>query len=291
MSSLSETPLFADVPTGLVSLNTVCEQLQSFPIIDVVIEGLDQEFNESSAEKHLVTVREFLLDAIAKFGPDLGGRYWAALLYSHDQPRRSRVRLQSGVTDTIGVYHFRIYSMHAAQSVVNLFVKCFKNRPLEQQPIARYFAFARDHELQIVTRNTAQASAPSVAAAHISVAPLVTPVHPLLSPPIFGSSSSSLNFSKVLLPPSRASGSTSSSQSHTPTSSLFVSPSFSVSFTPNPEARKTNLDKPATRIETSQELQKAASRDLESLAYAFAVIEKSTASPERVKELKAAIRE
>ena len=70
-----------------------------------------------------MTVREFLLDAIAKFGPDLGDLYSAALLNSDDQPRRIRVRLQSGVTETIGVYHFRIYSMHAAQSVVNLFVK------------------------------------------------------------------------------------------------------------------------------------------------------------------------
>ena len=59
--------------------------------------------------------------------------------------------------------------------------------------------------------------------------------------------------------------------------------------TPNPDARKTTSAK--IGIETSHELQKAASRDLESLAYAFAVIEKSTASPECVKELKAAIRE
>ena len=130
------------------------------------------------------------------------------------------------------------------------------------------------------------------AAAQPPIVPLVTPVPPLVSPPIFGSSSLWLHFSNVLLPPtSRASGSTSSSLSHTPTSSLFVSLSFSVSLTSNPKARKTTPDKPATRIETSQELQKAASRDLESLAYAFAVIEKSIASPERIKELKAAIRE
>ena len=129
MSSLADTQLIADVPTGLVSLNTACEQLKSFPTFDVVIEGLDQQFTESIAEKHFVTVREFLLDAIKKLGLDLGGLYSAAHLYSDDLPRRSRVRLQSAVTDTIGVYHFRIYLMHTAQSVVNLFVRCFKNRP------------------------------------------------------------------------------------------------------------------------------------------------------------------
>ena len=84
-----------------------------------------------------MTVREFLLDAIAKFCPDIGGLYSAALLYSDDLPRRAVVRFQYGVTETIGVYHFRIYLMHAAQSGVNLFVKCFKTRPPEQQPIAR----------------------------------------------------------------------------------------------------------------------------------------------------------
>ena len=249
MSSLADTLLFADVPTGLVSLDTAREQLKTFQIIDVVIEGLDQEFSESIAEKHFVTVREFLLDAIAKFCPELGGLYSAALLYSDDKPRRFRVRLQSGVTDTIGVYHFRIYSMHAAQSVMNLFVRCFKKRPQEKQTIARYFAFAKEHELEIVTRNTAQPPVLPVAAARITVAPLVTLVPPLVSPPIFGSWSSSLHFSNVLLPPtSRASGTTSVSHSHTPTSSLFVSPSFSVSLTPNPEARKTTPDKTATGI-------------------------------------------
>ena len=92
MSSLADTQLFADVPTGLVLLDIAREQLKSFPIIDVVIEGLDQDFSESIAEKHFVTVREFLLDVIAKFGLDLGGLYSAALLYSDDQPRHSRVR-------------------------------------------------------------------------------------------------------------------------------------------------------------------------------------------------------
>ena len=82
MSLLADTQLFADVPTSLGLLNTAREQLKSFPIIDVVILGLDQEFTESIVEKHFVTVREFLLDAIAKFGPDLGGLYSAALLYS-----------------------------------------------------------------------------------------------------------------------------------------------------------------------------------------------------------------
>ena len=284
MSSLTYTQLFAYVPTGLVSLDTAREQLKSFPIIDVVIEVIDQEFTKSIAEKHFVTVCEFLLDAIAKFGPDLGGLYSAALLYFDEQPRRSRVRLQSGVTDTIGVYHFRIFSMHAEQSIVNLFVRCFKNLPQKQQPIARYFAFAKEHELETLIRNTAQVPAFPDSAAQVSVAPLVTSVHPLMSPPIFGSSSSSLHFSNVLLPPtSRASGSTSSSLSHTSTSSLFVSPSFSESLTPNLKARKTTHDKSATKIETSQVLQKAASRYLESVAYAFAIIEKSTASPERVK--------
>ena len=76
--------------------------------------------------------------------------------------------------------------MHVAQSIVNLFVMCLKNRPQKQQQIARYFAFARDHELEIMTRNSAQALAPPLAAVQVAVAPLVTPIHPLVSPPIIG---------------------------------------------------------------------------------------------------------
>ena len=70
-----------------------------------------------------------------------------------------------------------------------------------------------------------------------------------------------------------------------------MSHSFSVSLTPNPDALTTTPDKSATRIETSQELHKAASRAHEPLAYAFAVIEKSIASLKRVKKLKPVIRE
>ena len=103
-----------------------------------------------------------------------------------------------------------------------------------------------------MTRNTAQAPAPAATAAQASIALLVTSVSLLVNPPFFGSSSSSLHFSNVLLPPtSRASGSTSFSQLHTPTSSLFMSPSSSVSLTPNPEARMITPDKAATRLETS----------------------------------------
>ena len=69
-----------------------------------------------------------------------------------------------------------------------------------------------------MNRNSAQVFEPPVAAAQVSVAPLVSPVHPLVSPPIIGSSSWRLYFENVLFPPTfRASGSTISNLSHSPT--------------------------------------------------------------------------
>ena len=69
-----------------------------------------------------------------------------------------------------------------------------------------------------------------------------------------------------------------------------MSPSFSVLLTPNPEARQTTPDKLTIKIKSSQVLKTAVSRDLESLSYSFAVVEKSTTSPERENKIKAAIR-
>ena len=71
MSSLTDTQLFADVPTGLVTLFASREQPNSFPIIDVVIKWLNQKIFELIIDKYFVTFRELPLDAIMKFGPDL----------------------------------------------------------------------------------------------------------------------------------------------------------------------------------------------------------------------------
>lgn len=70
-------------------------------------------------------MRQFLFATIENFWLELSGYYPAALLYSEDHLRRSRFHLQSSVIETAIMYHLRIYSMHAAQSLVNLFMKRF----------------------------------------------------------------------------------------------------------------------------------------------------------------------
>ena len=83
-------------------------------MIDVVIEKLEQQFSKSIAASYFVTTCEFVRNTIDGVGRNLSGLYSAAFLYSDDQPRRSLVRLKSGVTETVHVFHFRIYIMHAA---------------------------------------------------------------------------------------------------------------------------------------------------------------------------------
>ena len=294
MFSHSDTQLFADVPTGFISIDAAREQLKSFPVIHVTLEGLDQQFTESIAEERCVTAREFLLNAIQKFGPELSELYTAALLYSDEQPRCSRVRLQSGMIETAVVCHFRIHSMHAAQSLVNLYARRFRNRPPEHQPVARFYAFAREHELEIAARNGIPQFRTPVAAETQTDSPALatTTATALAAPAIFGCSSSSLHFSNFLWPSAtQPAVSASSSQSRASSSGLFASPSFSVSLTPNTEARKSTVAVPPVATEVLQEHHLAAARDLDSLMRAINAFERSSAiDTARLKELKETIR-
>ena len=55
--------------------------------------------------------------------------------------------------------------MHVAQSIVNLFVKCIKDRPTDQQQIVRYIAIAKGHDIEIVGRKIAKKPAPPASTA------------------------------------------------------------------------------------------------------------------------------
>ena len=60
MDSAADALLFLNAATGVFPPDIACEQLLAFPVIDVLIEGLDLQFSVSLAESHHLTCREFI---------------------------------------------------------------------------------------------------------------------------------------------------------------------------------------------------------------------------------------
>ena len=102
MDSAEDELLFLNAATGVFPPDIACEQLLAFPVIDVLIEGLDQQFSMSMAESHHLTCREFIWSSIKGFGHALSTVFFAALLFCDENRAsiRSKVNQASGKRPT-----------------------------------------------------------------------------------------------------------------------------------------------------------------------------------------------
>ena len=130
MHSAADALLFLNAATGVFPPDIAFDQLLAFPVIDVLIEGLDQQFSMSLAESHHLTCREFIRSSIDKFGPPLSTVFFAALLFCDENPRKHQVRSQPGIWEKTGVMHFRIRSLNAAKTLVQLIANRFRTHPV-----------------------------------------------------------------------------------------------------------------------------------------------------------------
>ena len=97
MDSAADALLFLNAATGEFFPDIACEQLLAFPVNDVLIEKLDQQFSMSLAESHHLTCREFIRSLMDGFGPSLSTVFFAALLFCDENPREHQVCSQPGI--------------------------------------------------------------------------------------------------------------------------------------------------------------------------------------------------
>ena len=69
--------------------------------------------------------------------------FFAALLFCDENPREHQVRSQPGIWEKTGLLQFRMRSLHAAKTLVQLIANRFRTRPVDQQVIARLCFFYR----------------------------------------------------------------------------------------------------------------------------------------------------
>ena len=161
INSTADALLFLNAASGVFPPDIACEQLLAFPVIDVLIEGLDQQFSMLLAENHHLTCREFIQSSIEGFGPALSTVFFAALLFCDENPREHQVRSHPGIWEKTGVLHFRVRSLHAAKTLVQLISNRFRTSSVDQQPVARLCFLSEQHEAEIAAR----AATPSLQAA------------------------------------------------------------------------------------------------------------------------------
>ena len=108
MDLLANALLFLNAATGVFPPDIACEQLLAFPAIDILIEGLLQQFSMSLAESHHLTCREFIRSSIEGFGPALSTVFFAALLFCDENPCVHTVLILPGIWEKTDVLHFRV---------------------------------------------------------------------------------------------------------------------------------------------------------------------------------------
>lgn len=137
MEAAADAQLYLNAATVVFPFDITCEQLLAFPIIDVLIEGLDQQFAASLAEGHYLIFCEFISSAIEGFCQVLSRVFSTALLYCDENSRAHQVRSQSDIWEKTGVLQFLVRSLHAAQTLVELVAARFRQRSVDEQPVAR----------------------------------------------------------------------------------------------------------------------------------------------------------
>ena len=151
--------------------------------------------------------------------------------------------------------HFRVRSLHAAKTLVQLIANNFRTCPVDQQPIAQLCFLSELHEVEIAAR----AATPSLPAAGPGAGALTTlslfsPFPPLLSPQttVFGALSSSLWLAPLPSPASQTSGFTSSVPASISAAKLFANPAFLLTATPIQKPVVPQLQKSAESSKASK---------------------------------------
>ena len=137
MSSLLDrfdaAEIFAAASVVAISVNDARNQLQSYSVVDVMIEGLDLRFIDSIAAEGCGTPRLFLKRTLARLPPTLGGVYFAAMIACDEALARCEKQSPESTLSFALVFCFRIRSYYAARQFFAMFNRRFDSRLIAER--------------------------------------------------------------------------------------------------------------------------------------------------------------